>query len=169
MLHGSSVYEILRTVRLNVLFLRRKTILCLSQKNFRDARPCCSCMIMLKSQLTRPESLMTYQFSRVLYFAFYIQFRPGQECVSCNRILVLGSIRFLVPSICFRLWNRRGEGRGARKHRGRGVLKISHKQVIGGVHKINLRTESLCCKNFLFLKICKIPNNINAKYNIYYF
>ena len=80
--------------------------------------------------------------------------------------MVLGSIRFLVPSICFRVWNRRGEGRGARKHRGRGVLKTSHKKVRGRVHKINLRTESLCCKNFLFLKICKIPNNINARYNI---
>ena len=35
MLHKSSVYGILRTVRLNVLFLRRKTHFCLNYKNLR--------------------------------------------------------------------------------------------------------------------------------------
>ena len=27
-----------------------------------------------------------YQFSRVLHFALYIWFRPGQECASCDQI-----------------------------------------------------------------------------------
>ena len=27
-----------------------------------------------------------YQFSRVLNFALYIWFRPGQECASCDQI-----------------------------------------------------------------------------------
>ena len=85
---------------------------------------------------------MSFQRKTILLclsiFKFYILLYTYSSDQAKNVFHVIESrhwvqLDFLVPSIYFRFWNRRGAG-NARKHVGRGVLKTSQEKFLSGVH-----------------------------------